>query len=54
MFSERFGKPIADHARERMVSRAISEVLLRDMNLSEILSHATWPQLSNSAYQTDS
>ena len=23
-------------------------------NLSEILSRATWPQLSNSAYQTDS
>ena len=33
MFSERFGKSIVitDHARGRMVSRAISEVLLRDL-----------------------
>ena len=33
MFSERFGKSIVitDHARRRMVARAISETLLRDV-----------------------
>ena len=33
LFSERFGKSIVitDHARGRMIARAISETLLRDM-----------------------